>query len=344
MSTFLCCWCSWGLELEVTGGPGPVPRGPLAWVRSVAAGLRKSPSERTLTLLAAAEAGQGYGYTAGCACISSAQGRVLQQIPTQIPLQPSTSEIIKHFWVAGSVFPWENWRAGAASEVQWMCHSHRRAFRLLSWARGGNMAHTGWVWYRHQVLSTNVSLQAPSPIDPQYLVMRKPYGRVPPPQPPACPPQPLLSLPVKVRTVTGSLKQPENMGYILSWAELLVWQHRECSILPWTQERTAQSWGRAITILVLLRVCRNSFFLSAWQEAVTCFRNTFSHQCPFSYLVRLLGVFEVKSVNLGKIKTPLTTDTWSSIAVQRLLSNVRYYIPHSSVTWSHDPIMRVKVF
>lgn len=78
------------------------------------------------------------------------------------------------------------------------------------------MAHTGWVWYRHQVLSTNVSLQAPSPIDPQYLVMQKPYGRVPPPQPPACPPQPLLSLPAKVRTVTGSLKEPENMGYILS--------------------------------------------------------------------------------------------------------------------------------
>lgn len=174
--------------------------------------------------------------------------------------------------------------------------------------------------------------------------MQKPYGRVPPPQPPACPPQPLLSLPAKARAVTGSLKQPENMGYILSWAELLVWQHWEWSMLPWTQERTAQSWGRAITILVLLRVCRNSFFLSAWQEAVTCFWNTFSHQCPFSYLVWLLGVFEVKSVNLGKIKTPLTTDTWSSIAVQRLLSNVRYYIPHSSVTWSHDPIMRVKVF
>lgn len=85
------------------------------------------------------------------------------------------------------------------------------------------------------------------------------------PSPPACPPQPLLSLPSKVWAVTGSRK---NLGR--------GWEHGLCSVLswtaclaglrgqhvPWTQERTAQYWGRAIITLVLLRVCRKVFTVS----------------------------------------------------------------------------------
>lgn len=73
-----------------------MPRRPVVWIRSVAAGLRDSPSAKMFTLLAAAEAGQGSSCTAGCTCISPARGEMSQQIsqprhPFSTALQRSQS-------------------------------------------------------------------------------------------------------------------------------------------------------------------------------------------------------------------------------------------------------------
>lgn len=185
-------------------------------------------------------------------------------------------------------------------------------------------------------------------MDPQYLLIQKPYGRVPPPQLPSCSPQPLLSLPTKVWAVTGSSKQPGSRlrTWVIFCLELnCLFDRTESTCCPeHRKERLSTGEGQS-SAQCCWEFAETAFFLSAWQEAVTYFQDTFSHQPPFSYLVQLVGVFEVKSVNLGKIQTPLTTDIWSSITVQRLIGKSRYYIPHySSLPWHRDPFMRAKVF
>lgn len=63
------------------------------WIRVVAAGLGDSPSVRTFTLLAAAEAGQGCSCTAECTCINSSWwgGKMFQQISQ--PRHPFTTAL-----------------------------------------------------------------------------------------------------------------------------------------------------------------------------------------------------------------------------------------------------------
>lgn len=328
-----------------------MPRRPRVWIRVVAAGLGDSPSVRTFTLLAAAEAGQGCSCTAECTCINSSWwgGKMFQQISQ--PRHPFTTALQRSqstFGLQGLDFLGKT--GGLVLLLE--CSECVTAVDVLSLYKGGLELE---IWPIHDGCSigTRSSARMFHSRHPLLLIHNtywyknlmeecQPLSLLPAHHSPCCLCQPRSELWLDHQ---DSLGQGWEHGLYFSWAGLIVCQDWECSTLPWTQGRTAQYWGRAISTLVLPRVCRNSFFLSAWQEAVMCFQDTFSHQLPFSHLVQLVGVFEVKSVNLGKIQTPLTTGSWSSIAVQKLLSKSRYYISHySSVTWPHDPFMRAKVF
>lgn len=195
-------------------------------------------------------------------------GDVTANIPAQTPLQHSTSDITKHFWVSGSGFPWKNWRVGAASGVQWVCHSQH----VLSVYEAGLELET-WPIQDECSIGTRSSASVFHSRHLLLLIHNIYWYKKLMEDSASCLCQPRSEL--WLDHTRAWVKAENGLYSVLSWTACLAGlRMQQC--LPWTQERTAQYWGRAVITLVLLRVQKQLFPLGLTRKCNALPRHLFT--------------------------------------------------------------------